>query len=98
MRQYPSDISREEYELIREVLESARKKTQPRKYALYDVFCAVILWFRAEFNGECCQAITQGDRQCITISEPVFTSGNEWKNARECPDLLSCPRESRPFP
>ncbi len=42
MRQYPSDISREEYELIRADLENARKKTRPRKYDLYDVFCAVI--------------------------------------------------------
>ncbi len=42
MRQYPSDISREEYELIRADLEGARKKTRPRKYDLYDVFCAVI--------------------------------------------------------
>ncbi len=42
MHQYPSDISRDEYELIRADLESARKKTRPRKYDLYDVFCAVI--------------------------------------------------------
>ena len=42
MRQYPSDISREEYEEIREDLEGARKKTRPREYDLYDVFCAVL--------------------------------------------------------
>ena len=43
MRQsYPSDISREQYELIREELEGATKKTHPRKYDLYDIFCAVL--------------------------------------------------------
>ena len=30
MHQYPSDITREEYEQIREDLEGARKKTRPR--------------------------------------------------------------------
>ncbi len=42
MHQYPSDISRGKYELIREDPEGARKKTKPKKYDLYDVFCAVI--------------------------------------------------------
>ena len=35
MHQYPSDISREEYKLIREDLEGAKKTTRPRKYDLY---------------------------------------------------------------
>ena len=39
---YPSDISREQFECIRETLESARKKTKPRKLDLYDVFCAIL--------------------------------------------------------
>ena len=39
MHQYPSDNSREEYKLIREDLEGAKKTTRPRKYDLYDVFC-----------------------------------------------------------
>ena len=42
MHKYPSDISREEYEQIREELERARRKTRPRTYDLYDVFCAVL--------------------------------------------------------
>ena len=43
MRQeYPSGITREEFELIREELEGAKKKTHPRKYDLYDIFCAVL--------------------------------------------------------
>jgi len=42
MRDYPSNISREEFEFIREALESAKKKTKPRKVELYEVFCAVL--------------------------------------------------------
>ena len=38
----PSDISREQFEPIGPLLESARKKTAPRKVDLYDVFCAVL--------------------------------------------------------
>ena len=42
MRNYPSNISREEFELIREELERARKRTRPRKVDLYEVFCAIL--------------------------------------------------------
>lgn len=42
MRNYLSNISREEFEKIREDLEGARKKTKPRKMDLYEVFCAVL--------------------------------------------------------
>jgi transposase len=39
---YPSDITREQFELIRYILESARKVTHPRRYDVYDIFCAVL--------------------------------------------------------
>ena len=39
---YPSDITREQYELIREILEGSKKKTKPRKIDMYSVFCAVL--------------------------------------------------------
>jgi len=42
MRDYPSNISREEFELIQKELERARKRTKPRKVDLYEVFCAVL--------------------------------------------------------
>lgn len=41
-KRYPSDISREGYEKIREELEGAKKVTRPRRYDLYDIFCAVL--------------------------------------------------------
>ena len=39
---YPSDIKPEQFEVIRPLLESARKKTAPRQVNLYEVFCAVL--------------------------------------------------------
>jgi transposase len=39
---YQSDITRKQFELVRYILESARKITSPRKYDLYDIFCAIL--------------------------------------------------------
>lgn len=44
---YPSDISPERFELIRPLLESARKITRPRTVQLYEVFCAVLYLLRS---------------------------------------------------
>lgn len=41
-KKYPSDISREQFELIKEDLASATKATRPRTYDLYDIFCALL--------------------------------------------------------
>jgi transposase len=42
LKKYPSDISREQFEKILPILESARKKTHPRTLDLHDVFNAVL--------------------------------------------------------
>jgi transposase len=39
---YPSDITLEQFERIRPTLESARKKTKPRKVDLYEAFCGYL--------------------------------------------------------
>ena len=39
---YPNDITREQFEIIRKDLEGARKAPHPRKYDLYDIFCAIL--------------------------------------------------------
>ncbi|ANS45879.1 transposase [Bacillus thuringiensis] len=39
---YTSNITREQFELIREDLESTRKTTRPRTVDLYEVFCGVL--------------------------------------------------------
>ena len=41
-KRYANDTSWEEYEKIKEYLEVTKKITQPRKYELYDIFCAVL--------------------------------------------------------
>lgn len=41
-QRYGSDVTRQEYEEIKPLLENARKKTRPRKVDLYDVFCAIL--------------------------------------------------------
>ncbi|CCB87632.1 putative uncharacterized protein [Parachlamydia acanthamoebae UV-7] len=39
---YPSDISREQFDKIKPMLESIRKKTRLRSIDLYDVFCGIL--------------------------------------------------------
>ena len=39
---YPSDITREQFEVIRYILEDAKKTTHPMDYDLYDIFCALL--------------------------------------------------------
>lgn len=39
---YPSDVSREKFEKIQPILETARRKTKPRTVDLYKVFCGVL--------------------------------------------------------
>jgi len=39
---YPSDISREQFAVIRPMLEGAKQRTAPRRNDLYDVFCAIL--------------------------------------------------------
>lgn len=39
---YPSDISREQFEVIRYTLESSKQTTHPRDVDTYDVFCAIL--------------------------------------------------------
>jgi len=41
-KSYPSDITRETFSVIESDLASAAKTTRPRKYELYDVFCAIL--------------------------------------------------------
>ena len=47
--EFATDISREEFEAVRGMLEAARRKTRPRKHDLYDVFNAVLYFLNS--NG-----------------------------------------------
>lgn len=42
LHDYPSDITREEFALIEDIFDNAKKKTRPRDVDLYDVFCAIL--------------------------------------------------------
>lgn len=44
---YPSDISREQFELISPLLEPARKRTKPRTIDLYEVWCVLLYLLRS---------------------------------------------------
>jgi transposase len=41
-KNYPSDISREQFEHISDLLKNARKRTRPRTVDLYQVFCGLL--------------------------------------------------------
>ena len=41
-KEYPSEISRKQFEIIKEDLKIVRKKTYPSRYDLYDIFCALL--------------------------------------------------------
>ncbi|NJM32853.1 MAG: transposase, partial [Limnobacter sp.] len=45
-KKYPSDLSVDQFEKIRPLLEQARRKTKPRTVDLYEVFCAVLYLLR----------------------------------------------------
>lgn len=45
-KKYPSDISVEQFEQIKPLLEQARRRTKPRTVDLYEVFCAVLYLLR----------------------------------------------------
>lgn len=49
-KKYPSDTSREQFEIIKPMLESARKKTKPRTVDLYEVWCAVLYLLRTGYQ------------------------------------------------
>lgn len=49
-KNYPSDITREQFKEIEPILNTARKKTRPREVDLYDVFCGLLYILKS-----CCQ-------------------------------------------
>lgn len=42
-KHHPNDVSREQFEPIRALLDGARQKRRPRQVDLYDVFCAMVI-------------------------------------------------------
>jgi len=40
-KEYSSDITRAQFQVIKPLLEGVKKRTAPRKYDLYDIYCAI---------------------------------------------------------
>lgn len=79
--EFASDVSCEEFEVIRGMLEAARRKTRPRKHDLYDVFCAVLYLLE---TGSAWRGVPQGFPPWRTVHE-YFT---QWTAARPGEALL----------
>lgn len=41
-KNYPSNVTKEQFEKIKSILENSKKKTKPRSLDLYELFCAVL--------------------------------------------------------
>jgi len=83
-KSYPSDISREQFEHIRPLLEAARHKTRPRRVDLYDVFCAILYLLK---NAASWRALPS-DFPAISTVRYYFDQWNAVENG-EAESLLS---------
>jgi hypothetical protein len=50
MLDHPSNITREQFKLIREDLKSALNKTKPRKLDAYEVFCRILYILKNDYQ------------------------------------------------
>ena len=75
-KDYPSDISRTQFAFLLPLLESARRRTAPRKVDLYDVFCAILYLLR---NG-CAWRALPGDFPKLRTVHSYF---QRWSEPRE---------------
>lgn len=74
-KEYPSDISREQFAKILPILESAKKKTKPRTVDLYDVFCGVCYVLKSG----CQWRMLPGDFPNHNVCYSYFS---QWKNKK----------------
>ncbi len=74
--EFATDISREEFEAVRGMLETARRKTRPRKHDLYDVFNAMLYFLD---TGAAWRSLPEEFPPWRTVHE-YFT---QWTVARE---------------
>ena len=65
---YPSDITREQFEAIRPLLENASKRTKPRTVDLYEVCVQRSICYAQAANGGPCPTIFPGGKRCTRIS------------------------------
>lgn len=70
---YPSDISQEQFEKIRPLLESSKKKTKPRRIDLYNVFCAILYIIK---TGSQWRMLPHD----FPVWQTVYSYFRQWKN------------------
>ncbi len=81
-KQYPSNVSRAQFELVRPVLEGARKRTKPRTldFTKYSMGCCTCS--RAAASGVCSPKDFPSGPQCIRTSPggatPARTASASW--------------------
>ena len=63
-KSYPSDISREQFERVRPLLESVRKRTKPRTVDLHEVFNAVLYLLKRSCQW---RMLPQGFPNSVTV-------------------------------
>jgi transposase len=81
---YESDITREQFEVVREELENAKKATKPRDIDLYDIFCAILYMIKTG----CQWRMIPGDFPKWGIVRYYY---DVWNEPDECGvTLLSC--------
>jgi transposase len=80
---YPSDISKEQFEIIVPILKSARKTTKPRKIDLYDIFCALLYVLKSG----CQWRMLPSDFPQWKLVHYYFTVWSEKKN-KKTPSIL----------
>ena len=69
MHTYSSDITREQFEIIRPDLEGAKKKHDRENMICTIFFVQFCIFFAVGFNGGCCRKIFQVGNWFITISK-----------------------------
>ena len=76
----PSHINRDQFEQVRSILESARKKTKPKQVDLYDVFCGLLYVLKSGCqypNGTSAGKKVRGIRRHIEVDSQGAVDGEQ---------------------
>ncbi len=85
-KKYPSDTSGEQFEIIKPLLEGARKKTKPRTVDLYEEWCAVLYLLRTGCQWRALHSYfaqwSQPDAQGFSLLQQALKKSG-WRGPRE---------------
>lgn len=87
-KSYPSDITREQFEKILPLLESARKKTRPRTLDLYEVFCAILYLLKTGCQWRMLPAETFPSWNSVYAYFAIWTAKNDGTQTSILEDAL----------